>query len=285
MIEGHLFPQSVTSGKWGSPLETYQIFLLAIVQGITEFLPISSSAHLILPSQLLGWPDQGQAFDVAVHVGSLGAVMAYFRKDLLQMTKGSLQGVATKRWNSDLSMVWNVVIGVLPAVFFGFVYGGWIETNLRSGYIIACTTIVFGIALFLADRRTSYLYGEKDLNWRHALIIGFAQALALIPGTSRSGITITAALFLGYDRESSARYSFLLSIPIIAGAGLLKTIDLIQSPAAVDWTAIWLGTIVAFVSAYACIHWFLLLLNRIGMTPFVIYRLFLGVILLLVLTN
>ena len=266
-------------------METYQTIILAIVQGITEFLPISSSAHLILPSQVLGWPDQGQAFDVAVHVGSLGAVMAYFRKELWQITNGSLQGIANREFNADASMAWNVIIGVIPAVVLGGLFGDWIEANLRSGYVIAATTIIFGILLYLADRRTQYLYGERDLNWRHALIIGFAQALALIPGTSRSGITITAALFLGYNRDASARYSFLLSIPIIAGAGLLKTIDLIQSPIPVDWEAIILGTIVAFVSAYACIHWFLLLLNRIGMTPFVIYRLFLGVILLLVLTN
>jgi len=254
---------------------------LAVIQGLTEFLPISSSAHLILPSQLLGWPDQGLAFDVGVHVGTLLAVMYYFRHEVIGLTLAwgrSLGG----RCDAEGKLAWLVILATLPAVFSGLVFANLIEHYGRSMLVIAATTLFFGVLLGWADSRHRGARKVDDLTWRDALLVGLAQALALIPGTSRSGVTITAALMLGLERQSAARFSFLLSIPIIFGAGLLQVVKLAEQGNEAHWLQIGVGALVAGCSALACIHLFLKWLDRVGMMPFVWYRLALGVILLLV---
>ncbi len=260
-------------------MDLIQIVVLALMQGLTEFLPISSSAHLILVPVLTGWKDQGLAFDVAVHLGTLLAVVWYFRKELAAMLRewtASLGGGASTP-NSRLA--WWVLWGTVPAGLAGLLFKDLIESELRSPLVIATTTILFGLLLWWADRQGARKRDEYSLGWRDVLVIGGAQALALIPGTSRSGITMTAALALGLTREGAARFSFLLSIPIIVLAGGVKTLDLIRGEGAVEWSALLLGTLFSAVSAYLCVHWFLKLLERIGMLPFVVYRLLLGLFL------
>ncbi|MEM7251616.1 MAG: undecaprenyl-diphosphate phosphatase [Pseudomonadota bacterium] len=256
-----------------------QATVLGIVQGLTEFLPISSSAHLILAHVWLGWPDQGLAFDVAVHLGTLLAVIAYFRVEVLELTRDGLASITRREHVGESRLAWWVVIGTVPAAACGYLLAGNIETHLRSPWVIAATTIIFGLALWWADRVGRRTRTEQSLTLRDCLLIGGAQALAFIPGTSRSGITITAALLLGLRRPSAARYSFLLSIPIILLAGGAKTWDLIQLGSAVEWLPLLIGTLTSAISAYLCIHVFLKLLERIGMGPFVAYRLVLGVVL------
>lgn len=260
-------------------MEILHVVVLALLQGLTEFLPISSSAHLILPSQLLGWADQGLAFDVAVHVGSLLAVMIYFRKQIFEMIMGCLQSLKNRSLNHDSRLAIAVAVSVIPASVVGLLAGDLIEHYLRSSYVIATTTILFGLLLWMADRRKDHSKTEQQIGIKEGIMIGIAQAIALIPGTSRSGITITAALFMGFNRDAAARFSFLMSIPAILGAGSMETLKLVEQAGPVDWSDIGIGTAISFVSAYACIHWFLILLDKIGMTPFVIYRLMLGVFL------
>ncbi|MBA4501430.1 undecaprenyl-diphosphate phosphatase [Marinobacterium marinum] len=261
--------------------EWIQTFFLAIIQGLTEFLPISSSAHLILPSQLMGWDDQGLAFDVGVHVGTLGAVIFYFRHELLTLAKAwkrSLSG----NMDAEGRLSWLVILATLPALAAGFLMGGLVDLYGRSILVIAGTTLIFGVLLAWADLRRTEQRTTESLGVRDACMIGLAQALALIPGTSRSGITITAALMLGFDRQSAARFSFLLSIPVILGAGSLKGLELYQEGNSAHWLHVGVGTLIAALSAVACIHLFLKWLDRVGMKPFVIYRLLLGVLLLAV---
>lgn len=265
-------------------MNTIEVFFLALIQGLTEFLPISSSAHLILPSQLLGWQDQGLAFDVAVHVGSLLAVCLYFRKEVGEMccawfgTFNRSNQDAQRDFNGKLA--WWIIFATIPAGLFGLFGKDLIEEYLRSALVIAITTIGFGLLLGFADIKAKQNVSIEKLGFKGAMMIGFAQALALIPGTSRSGITMTIGLMLGLSRENAARFSFLLSIPVIAMAGSYLTLKLITEAQAVDWGVLALGSTLAFVSAYACIHYFLILVDKLGMMPFVIYRLILGVILL-----
>lgn len=261
-------------------MDLIEIIVLALLQGLTEFLPISSSAHLILPSELLGWQDQGLAFDVAVHVGTLLAVILYFRADILKLIRGWVTTGFSRQPSADARLAWYVGLATIPAGLAGLLLDGWIEDNLRSVSVIAWATIGFGILLGLADRRKGGQLTLVRMTLTMALIIGIAQALALIPGTSRSGITMTAALFLGLQRVDAARFSFLLSVPLILAAGALKTLELMDSVLPVDWSAIVIGIAVSAVSAWLCIYYFFAFINRIGMLPFVIYRLILGVVLL-----
>ncbi len=256
-----------------------EIIVLAILQGLTEFLPISSSAHLILPSQVLGWDDQGLAFDVAVHAGSLCAVVLYFRQEVGRMAVSWFASLFGKH-DSESRLAWLIILGTIPAGLAGLIFNDFIENHLRNATVIAITTILFGLLLWLADKKAKQTKGEYQVTVKDVLVIGFAQVLALIPGTSRSGITITAGLMLGLTAKAAARFSFLLSIPLILAAGGYKTLELSQQVIPVDWTAIGLGTLLSFVSAYACIHYFLILVEKIGMMPFVIYRLALGGVLI-----
>jgi len=250
-----------------------QIILLSLLQGLTEFLPISSSAHLLLPALLTDWPDQGLAFDVGVHFGTLIAVITYFRVELGHMA-GSLINYPRQRvYTSDLDLILKLGVATLPVAIVGFVGKDFVEASLRSVPVIAASTMIFAVALWLADRNPQ---GGDTPTWKHAAIIGAAQVLALVPGTSRSGITITAALMVGLSRSSAARFSFLLAIPTIAGAQLLLTADLLEVNADRVWANLISGALVSGLAAYVCIHFFIALVERTGMLPYVIYRLILG---------
>ncbi|NQZ86682.1 MAG: undecaprenyl-diphosphate phosphatase [Colwellia sp.] len=262
-----------------------EIFILAILQGLTEFLPVSSSAHLILPSAVLGWKDQGIGLDVALHVGTLLAVVLYFRKDVANMAVAWVGSIKGDNSSFEGKLAWWILFATIPLGIFGLLGKDFIEAHLRTAAVIAATTLIFGFFLGYADikagkRKASEHIDFEKLGFKGAMLIGLAQAIALIPGTSRSGITMTIGLMLGLNRANAARFSFLLSIPAIAMAGCYLTFKLITGTEGVDWSAIGLGSVLAFFSAYACIHYFLILLNKVGMMPFVIYRLVLGVALL-----
>jgi len=264
-------------------LSTLEVIILSIIQGITEFLPISSSAHLILPSAIFGWEDQGIAFDVAVHVGTLLAVMLYFRQDIANLTVGWIKSLGGQH-STDSKLAWWVILATIPAGLAGLLAADLIETFLRSPWVLAITTIIFGLLLWLADATAKQQVSMEQMNWRQALIIGLAQAVALIPGTSRSGITMTAAMLLGLDKVSAARFSFLLSIPIIVLSGGYQASKLLSEPTQYDISGILLGMGLSFISALICIHFFLKIISRMGMLPFVIYRLLLGIGLLVFLS-
>lgn len=260
-------------------MDILQIIVLALVQGLTEFLPISSSAHLILVPYLTNWSDQGLAFDVAVHVGTLSAVVIYFRKEIKQMFFAwfaSLNGNHTE----DSKLAWGVLIGTIPVGLAGLLFADFISTSLRTPLVIAETTIIFGFLLWYADWSGKRERDEHSMTWRCVVIVGCAQAIALIPGVSRSGITITAGLMLGLTASAAARFSFLLSIPVILLAGGMETLGYLEVASIDDVNDLLIGAAISAVSAYLCIHVFLKLLDRIGMTPFVMYRMLLGIILL-----
>ena len=261
-------------------MDALHAIFLALLQGLTEFLPVSSSAHLILLPRLFGWEDQGLAFDVAVHVGTLSAVVLYFRGELVLMAQDWFQSLLTRKNTANSRLAWAVLWGTIPVGLAGLLLKGFIENNLRSELVIAAATIGFGLLLWWADAKGRGKRDEYSLRISDIFIIGVAQALALIPGTSRSGATMTAGLMLGLSRQAAARFSFLLSIPVIVLAGGLLTIDLIQQPGLVDWRALTIGAVTSAIAAYLCIHVFLKLLERIGMLPFVIYRMGLGVVLI-----
>lgn len=253
-------------------VDCLQAYLLALVQGLTEFLPISSSAHLILLPRLLHLPDQGLAFDVSVHVGTLLAVVLHFRKELLEILSGFLRG-------DERRLGLAIFVGTVPVGLFGFLGHDLVETALRSPRVIATTTLLFGLLLGLADWQGRGTRSLERLTLRDALLIGFAQALALIPGTSRSGITMTAGLLLGLSREASARFSFLLSIPVILLAGGYESKELLFSQESFQAGLLLQATLVAGLSAYGCIALFLQLIERLGFWPFVLYRLLLAALL------
>ena len=262
-------------------MEILHVVWLALLQGLTEFLPISSSAHLILVPRVLGWQDQGIAFDVAVHLGSLIAVVTYFRHDIVEMFLAWLESLRGRGMSQPALIAWGIIVATLPAGFAGLLFKGFIETQLRSPVVIGLASIFFGLVLWWVDRRAVQQRDDQQLGWKDFILIGIAQALALIPGTSRSGITMTAGLMLGLKREAAARFSFLMSIPIIVASGLGVLKDMLKTSAPLDYGALGLGTLIAAVSAFICIHYFLVFIQRIGMLPFVIYRVLLGSLLLL----
>jgi undecaprenyl-diphosphatase len=255
-----------------------QIIVLSLIQGLTEFLPVSSSAHLILGSRVFSWPDQGLVFDVATHLGTLLAVLVYFRKDLWNMVVpwlGSGKGDETSR-NLGLTLI----IASIPAIVAGGLLHSWVESALRDTRVIAFSTIGFGLLLWWADARFSRSKLMQDMNMKSGFIIGLAQMLALVPGTSRSGITITMGRMLGFDADSAARFSFLLSIPIIAAAGGYGVLQMLLHDAPIDWFQFGLAIVLSALAGWLCIAAFLALLQRVGLVPFVVYRLALGVALL-----
>ncbi len=261
--------------------EYSQAFWLATLQGVTEFLPISSSGHLILVPHLAGWEDQGLAFDVAMHVGTLLAVLIYFRRDiglilmhwLLSLTGGPATAYSRLAW----AIGWATVMVGLVGLGMESVVNQW----LRRPVPVALATILFALLLGWADRAGAKSRQVEDIGWRDVLVIGSAQVLALIPGTSRSGITLTAGLAMGLTREAAARFSFLLAIPVICLAGGWQVRHLVGEEATVAWEVLILATLVAGGVAFACIHWFLVFLRRFSLMGFVVYRLGLGTILLL----
>jgi undecaprenyl-diphosphatase len=260
-------------------MDYLQASALALLQGLTEFLPISSSAHLILMPVLFGWEDQGLAFDVAVHVGTLLAVIWYFKVDIKQLVVALYADVVGGVDSADARLARAIFLASLPIVFIGFAVYALLADMLRNPLLIATTTLVFGLLLWWADRAGSRDADETSLTTGKALLIGCAQIFALIPGVSRSGVTITAGLALGLTRKAAARFSFLLSIPVILAAGSLSFVDLVRQPGQISWGTIAVGTLVSAVTAYLCIYYFLALVERIGVLPFVIYRTALAVLL------
>lgn len=259
--------------------ELWHLVVLAAVQGVTEFLPISSSAHLILAPRLAGWQDQGLSLDVAMHIGTLAAVVLYFRRDVAALAAGTgdiLRGHCSERGR----LAGQILMATVPVVVAGALLQDVIATDFRNAALIAFTTAVFGLLLWLADRRgDTAVKSTASLDWRMALLIGMAQAVALVPGVSRSGITMTAALALGLTRSESARFSLLLSIPTTAAAGVLATVDLVQArDAAVMGEAVLAGGL-AFLCALAAIAGLMRWLRRANFTPFVLYRLGLSALL------
>ena len=261
-------------------MDSLHIFMLSVLQGLTEFLPVSSSAHLVLLPKLLNWPDQGLVFDVAVHIGSLIAVVFYFRQEVWRMLNAWIRNVAGGQADRDSLLAWWIIVGTLPVIFFGWLVDGDIEARLREPWIIATASIGFGLLLWFVDVNSKRRRDEFDLRLKDVLAIGCAQALALIPGTSRSGITITMGLMLGLSRRAAARFSFLLAMPVIFASGVLQSVDMFAEVRPILWSDLLLGVLLSAISAGLCIHYFLRLVDRLGMLPFVIYRVLLGVLIL-----
>ncbi|MCK5295896.1 MAG: undecaprenyl-diphosphate phosphatase [Alphaproteobacteria bacterium] len=257
-------------------MDIQQILTLSVVQGITEFLPISSSGHLCFIPKLLNWADQGHDMDVALHIGTLFAVLVYFKNDIFLMLKG-LPLLAKKESNSGSRLVIHIIVATIPVVIAGFILSSNPVPILRSLKVISITLFMFGILLYIADRKGTKDKKVENLTCKDALIIGAFQVLALIPGTSRSGITMTAARFLGYDRTESARFSMLLAIPAIAGAGLLTAIH-IYKEGCPDLTMFALiGVLASFLTGITAIWVMMKWLKKSSFTPFAVYRVFLGV--------
>jgi len=255
-----------------------QIIVLSLIQGLTEFLPVSSSAHLILGSKVFSWPDQGLVFDVATHLGTLLAVLVYFRKDLWNMVVSWL--VSGKGDTASRNLGLTLVVASIPAIVAGGLLHGWVESSLRDTRVIAFSTIGFGLLLWWADARFARSKVLAEMKMGPGILIGLAQMLALVPGTSRSGITITMGRMLGFSADSAARFSFLLSIPIIAAAGAYGVLRMILNEASINWFQFGLAIALSALAGWLCIAAFLALLQRVGLVPFVIYRLALGVALL-----
>lgn len=257
-----------------------QIIVLALIQGLTEFLPVSSSAHLILGSIAFGWPDQGLVFDVATHLGTLFAALVYFRRDWLDMAGACLKPARTAADHQHRRMAVLVVLATLPALLIGGLAPDFVEKFLRDVTVIAWTTLGFGILLGLADRFGPRGRDVESLGLRDAALIGLAQACALVPGVSRSGITMTAGRMLGLNADAAARFSFLMAVPIIAAAGTFGLYRMAERRAGIDWWQFGIALTLSFVAGWLCIAGFLALIRRVGLLPFVLYRLFLGVVLL-----
>ncbi|GAA2094329.1 undecaprenyl-diphosphate phosphatase [Kitasatospora saccharophila] len=261
--------------------------VLGLVQGLTEFLPVSSSAHLRVFSALAGWEDPGAAFTAVTQLGTETAVLIYFRRDIGAIIKAWTLSLLRAEWRRDQNakLGWYVIIGTLPIGIIGKLFQDTIETTLRDLRLIGTTLILFGVILAVADRSRAVrnARGIESLNFRHALIYGAAQSLALIPGVSRSGGTISAGLFLGYSREAAARYSFLLAIPAVLASGGLELLKIGDGPAPA-WGPTILATLIAFAVGYAAIAWFLKYISHNSFTPFVIYRILLGIAIIALVT-
>jgi undecaprenyl-diphosphatase len=248
-------------------MDLVQAIVLAIVQGLSEFLPISSSGHLILIPHFLGWSDQGLAFDVAVHVGTLLALLVYFHRQLGTMATAWLDSVLRRKHTRDSRLAWQILVATVPVGLTGLLFAGFIEANFRNPLFVAGTLTIFGILMYVADRFGRGTNDEFGLSWPQVIAIGCAQALALMPGTSRSGVTMTAGRALGLTRSAAARFSFLLAVPGIGAA---------TSPEPVQWLPMLVGVAFAALSGIACIHFLIRFIERIGLLPFAVYRLILA---------
>lgn len=266
-----------------TPMDLIHAIVLAVVQGLTEFLPISSSGHLILVPYVFGWPDQGLAFDVAVHLGTLIAVIANFRAQLVAITRGWIRSLAGGELTPDARLAWCVALGSVPVGLAGLLFGRMIEESFRDPLFVAGTLSLFGALMWLADRYGRSGRDEYHIGWRDALAVGAAQALSLMAGTSRSGVTMMMSRTLGLSRDASARFSFLLAVPGIAMAGGWELVQLARNGGnGADWQAMGLGLVVSAVTGYVCIRWLLQVINRIGLGPFAVYRLALAAAIVLV---
>ena len=263
----------------------YQAIVLAIVQGLTEFLPVSSTAHLTLFPWLLGWKDPGLTFDVALHAGTLVAVFVYFWRLWLQMLQSVVRpgNPADPKLAGSRQLLLYVILGTIPAAIIGWLFEKSIETNLRNPFVIATALIVVGLLMWWGDRRPDHEHALGQVTLMDSIFVGVSQALAVIPGVSRSGITMTAGLFRGMKRETSARFSFLLSTPIIAGAALKKGLEMYHEGIPTEMVMpLAVGVLVSAVVGYMVIAVLIRYLERRTFTIFVVYRVVLGVIVLLV---
>lgn len=257
----------------------FHLLVLSFVQGLTEFLPISSSGHLALLPQLTSWEDQGIIIDVAMHVGTLAAILVYYRRDIFDII------VAVLRWNrpdtkGKRNLGLFIALGTVPALIFGLVIHMLFPEGIRSMTVIAATTIFYAVLMGIADRMGSQEKTIENVTWKNALLIGIAQAAALIPGTSRSGATMTMARFLGFKRTEAARFSFLLGIPAMTAAGLLSVKEMLESDNPGLMHDAMIGAGLSFFFGLAAIHFMLKWLAHAGLMPFVIYRLALGAFLI-----
>ena len=269
-------------------MNIFQSIIFGIIQGLTEFLPISSTAHLRIVPALLGWNDPGAAFTAVIQFGTLVAVFIYFRKDIFTITGAVAKSIQTRNisYNRDAILGWMIAFGTIPIVFFGLLFKKNIETNLRSLYVISASMIILAVVLMIAEaivkKRTALNVKQKsldDISWRDAMLIGCAQAIALIPGSSRSGTTITGGLFVGLNRETAARFSFLLSLPSVFAAGLLELVkerhELFSSTIGIE--NILVATIVSGIVGYASIAFLLNYLKSHTTYLFIIYRIVVGI--------
>ena len=279
-------------------MEIIEAIVLGVIQGLTEFLPVSSSAHLILIPWVFGWNPEGIIFDVALHLGTAIAILAYFWKDWLVLAREVLLGIreGSPLGNAQRKLAWLLVLGTLPAMFAGLAFEKYVERNLRSPLISVFTLVVFALLIYLAERVGRQSRSLEQIDLADSVWVGASQALALIPGVSRSGITISAGLLRGLDRTAAARYSFLLATPVIAGAALLKgwqlfkvlrhpelaaAADALTSAGSVKWMVLASGVVSAVAVGFLCIRYFLRYIQKNGFLPFVIYRIVLALIVLL----
>jgi undecaprenyl-diphosphatase len=252
-----------------------QAIVLGFIQGITEFLPVSSSGHLILVPEFLNWPLQDLAFDIVVHLGTLVAVLFVLRRDIKKLIKAFFSNKPCP----ERSLAWMLIISTIPVLLVAYFASDLIETTLRTPVVVAVSLLFWAIVLGVADvisRRIKSVKNIKDIKWWQAIIIGLAQVMALIPGTSRSGITITAGLFTGINRKTAARWSFLLSVPAIAAAGAKSLLDLSSGSVTIEFAPLFVGFVVAAISGAFAIKFLLALISRMSYWPFVFYRILLA---------
>jgi len=261
-----------------------EAIVLGIVQGLTEFLPVSSTAHLRIVPAFVGWPDPGAAFTAVTQLGTMAAVLVYFREDLVRIARAWLASLRAPRARRSLDarLGWYIVLGTVPISVFGLAFEDSIETGARSLYLISGTLIGLGLVLLLAEKVGTRLRGMESLGARDGLVVGFAQALALVPGVSRSGATITAGLFLGLDRPTAARFSFLLSVPAVVLSGVFQLLSILDGTEGRETglVALVVATVLAFVVGYASIAFLLRFLATHSTGVFVAYRVALGVLVL-----
>ncbi|MCK0111540.1 undecaprenyl-diphosphate phosphatase [Ornithinimicrobium sp. F0845] len=261
-----------------------EAIVLGLVQGLTEFLPISSSAHISIVGQLFGWGDPGAGFTAISQLGTEAAVLVFFWRDIVRIISHWAQSLVGRvpRDDPDARMGWLVIIGSIPIGVLGYTLQDYIETDLRSLWLTATMLLVFALVIYAADRvaaRVKHPKGLREISWRDGILYGLAQSLALVPGVSRSGGTIAAGLFMGYKRETAARYSFLLAIPAVIGSGLFQVAKLSEEGVKTAWGPTWVATAIAFVVALAIIAWFMRYISTHNFTPFVIYRIVLALVL------
>jgi undecaprenyl-diphosphatase len=262
----------------------FEAVVLGLVQGLTEFLPISSSAHLRIVGEAFGWDDPGAAFTAITQIGTELAVLLYFRRDIGRIIVAWLGSLAGRRkGDPDARMGWLIIVGSIPIVVLGLLFQDRIETTLRDLRIVAIALVAFSLILYWADRVGRKKRELGDLTVGHGVAFGFAQAMALIPGVSRSGGTITMGLFLGYSRAAAARYSFLLAVPAVLGSGFFQAYEALTGDVAgetVAWGPTIVATVIAFAVGLSVIAWLLRYLDRGSFTPFVVYRVLLGLLVL-----
>ena len=266
------------------PISWFEAIVLGLVQGITEFLPISSSAHIFVVSQLLGWQDPGAAFTAVSQIGTELAVIVFFRRDIARIISAWAQSLFKPALRSgiDARMGWYIIVGTIPIAVIGLIFSHQIETAARNLWLVSGTLIGFGIILGVADALGRHRLALANLNAKDGILFGLGQALALIPGVSRSGATISAGLMLGYTREAAARYAFLLAIPAVVASGLYEATKIGSDPT-VEWGPTILATVIAFVTGFAVIAWLLRWVSTRSYLPFVIYRIALGLLLIILL--